>query len=507
MGVFLVNKTIEKNIGSLVKAQGNEICNDGIDNDVDGLVDCKDGDCNSYNNCSSSLFLPTPPSDKTWKLVFSDEFEDAQLNSQVWYVPNWGTNKAENAYLDAGNLVLKIDHDLESDTYKGSGANTYRKFEHIYGYYEARVKFPTQQGINSAFWLQTWNVRNIDSNGEDGTEIDIIEKPWVLSPFEDRYQQTVHWDGYINPYHQTTNNNSELNGLGEGYHLIGLWWNETGYKFYIDGQLTWNTNAGGTSKVPQYLWLSTAPTTWVGDITQATLPDYMYVDYVRVYDLNPRPNLPNWRGGLYYEYTFDSVPSTQYPDSSIELTDSLIPQPTVTDNGWVGHEGGGDNKVIVNLDTTVVNGIIDTIDIYLLTDNASGIKLPTRINAVCDGNIIGNTTPPENYSDKTVHKMSITGLSIKSCPSLSLDIYNWWWNFIGEIDLTGKINEINPTRLTIPGDLNGDGWVGISDYNEVVNNFGNTYPAGESGPGDVDGDDYVLLGDYSIVINNLGTHN
>ena len=55
--------------------------------------------------------------------------------------------------------------------------------------------------------------------------------------------------------------------------------------FYVDGQETWRSSAGGVSRVPEYIKLTEEIGDWGGDIQKATLPDYCEVDYVRVYEV------------------------------------------------------------------------------------------------------------------------------------------------------------------------------------------------------------------------------
>jgi hypothetical protein len=62
----------------------------------------------------------------------------------------------------------------------------------------------------------------------------------------------------------------------------------------VDGALTWATSVGGICQAPNFIYCSdeignfgTGPSAWgTGPITNATLPDYTYFEYVRVYDTN-----------------------------------------------------------------------------------------------------------------------------------------------------------------------------------------------------------------------------
>ncbi|MCA9184247.1 MAG: glycoside hydrolase family 16 protein, partial [Planctomycetales bacterium] len=153
----------------------------------------------------------------------------------------------------------------------------------------ARIKLQRQPGHWSAFWLYNDSVAGIDNQGRDGTEIDIMEKPWL----DDRVQHALHWDGY-GKEHESESKIARASDIMNGWHTFALWWQPEQYIFYIDGRETWRTQAGGVCQVPLYIKLSDEIGDWGGDIKSATLPDRFQVDYVRVYDLidaatdNPR---------------------------------------------------------------------------------------------------------------------------------------------------------------------------------------------------------------------------
>jgi len=49
-----------------VAVSSESVCNDGIDNDGDGLADCRDPDCASTSTCMSCLLYTSPsPRDRT----------------------------------------------------------------------------------------------------------------------------------------------------------------------------------------------------------------------------------------------------------------------------------------------------------------------------------------------------------------------------------------------------------------------------------------------------------
>ena len=228
--------------------------------------------------------MPQTPNGEKWELVWSDEFDGAQLDRSMWHTPvgvrRDGYWAEEDSYLDGeGNLVIRT---RESDGKFYSGAvRTYGSFEHRFGYWVCRCMFHTEVGHWPAFWLFSIpGVTTVGDEGRDGTEIDIMEKPW---PDEDRVNMALHWDGYGDE-HKSSGKQFVIPGLSWGWHTFGLYWTPEEYVFYVDGVETWRTNAGGVSQVPAYVKLTDEVGDWAGDIHEARLPDYFLVDYVRVYD-------------------------------------------------------------------------------------------------------------------------------------------------------------------------------------------------------------------------------
>ena len=228
--------------------------------------------------------LPEAPEGKTWKLVWHDEFDGTKLDESKWtYRPDgkrkggWWSRKAIS--LDGkGNLVITTFMDGHKPT--DGCVWTKGKSEHSFGYYVARVKFQKEPGHWSAFWMNSDGIRKVDYGGRDGTEIDIMEKPWP----DDRVQHTFHWDGYGKD-HKSEGRVVKVPGVMEGWHTFGLLWLPDEYIFYVDDKETWRSKAGGVCQVPQYMLLSDEIGSWAGDIEDAKLSDRFLVDYVRLYDL------------------------------------------------------------------------------------------------------------------------------------------------------------------------------------------------------------------------------
>ena len=228
--------------------------------------------------------LPKAPEGKAWKLVWHDEFEGTTLDESKWETPPdgkrrdaWWMRKAVS--LDGqGRLVISTLK--EGDKYIDGCVRTRGKFEHAFVYYVARIQLQKQPGHWSAFWLFHASVGKVGNEGRDGTEIDIMEKPWL----DDRINYALHWDGYGRA-HKSEGKVVRVPGVMHGFHNFALLWLPDQYVFYVDGKEMWRTKAGGVCQVPLYIKLSDEVGDWGGDIAKARLPDKFLVDYVRVYDL------------------------------------------------------------------------------------------------------------------------------------------------------------------------------------------------------------------------------
>jgi beta-glucanase (GH16 family) len=231
--------------------------------------------------------LPPLQGGQHWKMIWHDEFDGTQLDQSKWGFRLEGKRRKgwwdrKTTVLDGhGHFVLRTIK--EDGKYLDGGIGTDGKFEHSFGYYVARMKFQKQPGHWPAFWIKGPGVVHVGDEGRDGTEIDVVEKPWL----NDLVNHALHWDARGKD-HKVAHKQVHVPGVMKGFHAFGVWWKPNEYVFYVDGKETWRTNAGGVCQVPQPLILSDEVDTWSGDISQATLPDESLVDYVRVYDLLPR---------------------------------------------------------------------------------------------------------------------------------------------------------------------------------------------------------------------------
>jgi len=220
-------------------------------------------------------------------LVWSDEFDGQSLDLAKWGHYCLGRRRdaidvKEAVSLDGqGHLLLTTSK--VGEAWHTAMISTQGKFERAFGYFECRVRFQTQVGHWSAFWLMPQHIGKVIGNpNASGTEIDIFE---YLVNRGDKIQHTLHWDGYGKD-HKSAKQIHEEEGLSRGWHTIGLEWTKNEYVFYVDGKETWRTDQA-VSHAPEFIILSLEVGDWAGNIAKATLPDSLVVDYVRVYKTRP----------------------------------------------------------------------------------------------------------------------------------------------------------------------------------------------------------------------------
>lgn len=228
-----------------------------------------------------AILYAAPPNDD-YKLIWSDEFDGKKLDMKKWSYRGLGPRRDAINVKDTVNLngegQLILTTKKSGDQYHTAMIATHGKFEACFGYFECRVKFQTQIGHWSAFWLQSPKLHEECEPSKCGTEIDIFE---YLVKNKNVILFNLHWGGY-GDHHKTTGSKYEMKKTKDGYHTIGLEWTPNYYTFFVDDKKAWTTDKA-ISRIKQYIILSLEVGEWAGDISQAKLPDNAYFDYIRVY--------------------------------------------------------------------------------------------------------------------------------------------------------------------------------------------------------------------------------
>ena len=206
----------------------------------------------SQNNNDSSIINEEPFIPEGYRLKWADEFQGSSL-SNSWElmigdgsnygVYRWGNNeeqyyKEENAFVSGDNLhIVAMKDRIVTDEYtfniSSARLRTRGKAYFTYGYFVSRIKLPAGTGLWPAFWMLP--ERNYQGHyWPDSGEIDIMEARGRLV---NQYGATIHTG---NASHQDIIKNKEYNFVNSditSYHDYGVLWDESGFKFYIDGEM------------------------------------------------------------------------------------------------------------------------------------------------------------------------------------------------------------------------------------------------------------------------------
>lgn len=248
-----------------------------------------------------------------WTLTWNDEFnapDGAPVDSSKWVSETggngWGnqeleyyTTRAENAFQQGGNLVIKVlqekytGADSVTRDYTSARLKTQAKFSQKYGRFEARIKIPRGQGIWPAFWMLGEDISNI--GWPKCGEIDIVEN---IGKEPSLVHGTIHGPGYSggqgisSPFALPDNSR-----FADDFHVYAVEWEPKAIRFYVDDHLyATRTPADlpkGTKWVydhPFFLLLNVAVGgQWPGTPDATTqFPQTMLVDYVRAYKRSDR---------------------------------------------------------------------------------------------------------------------------------------------------------------------------------------------------------------------------
>lgn len=283
---------------------------------------------------AAPMFLLSACDKDDAKLLFVDNFDGDAVDEAKWLIsgtdhdPNapglirrggWWTR--DSVFTSDGNLVIRTTYDYQKNTFYTGAVNARELM--TYGYYEARCKLPEAYGMWAAFWIMCDKMTvPFDDVRETGTEIDIFESPFYR--LGGSIQHALHTGGY-GDMHQNNftlpisleRAEGSFNGY-ETWHTFAVDWQPDGYKFYVDGELTWQTVdpygsknsenyiAQNVSDKPSYIILSVEvggeggvpgdpPFVFCGDPVRDNQSNYdmmdfhvdFLVDYVKVWDKYP----------------------------------------------------------------------------------------------------------------------------------------------------------------------------------------------------------------------------
>jgi len=180
---------------------------------------CGDGVCSNDEDCYSCTVDCGNCNELTYNLVWSDEFDDSEIDGGKWNFEigtgNWGwgngeyqyyTSRAENAFIEDGKLVIQaINESYQGSNYTSARMTTKNKGDWLYGKIEARMKVPSAGGTWPAFWMMPTN--SVYGGWPNSGEIDILEH-YGCNPGDVHatvHNNTYNWNGGVPPTSYSTN--------------------------------------------------------------------------------------------------------------------------------------------------------------------------------------------------------------------------------------------------------------------------------------------------------------
>lgn len=245
-----------------------------------------------------------------YKLVWEDEFEGDQLNTDDWnyeyHEPGWVNaelqeyvDSEKNTYVKDGKLYIQALKELvDGKPYYTSGRiNTQGKHDFQYGRFEARAKVPSGKGFLPAFWMMPTDESYYGQWPKCG-EIDIME---VHGSELTTTYSTLHFGEPHTQEQASYQIGAGEKNFGEEFHVFACEWDPGEFRFYVDGKQIgtandWFTKKEGFGEVaypapydqPFYMILNLAVGgSWVGypdddDVFEENAQ--FVIDYVRVYE-------------------------------------------------------------------------------------------------------------------------------------------------------------------------------------------------------------------------------
>lgn len=281
-------------------------------------------------NLKASAPIARSESSSNWQLVWSDEFDrDGLPDPSKWgceegFIRNkepqyYTRRRLENARVKDGLLVIEgrkekvrnAQYDPDSTDwqrsrecaeYTSGSLNTLNRAGWTYGRMEARAKVPAGSGVWPAFWMMGINRLPPLAEPEAGKvgwpfcgEIDIME-------FIGKEPNTVHAAAHF-PNPETGKHQAKGKPMKVGeppsddFHIYAVEWSPERIDYFYDDQCYHSValdvageGADNPFRRPHYILLNLALGQWGGEIDESLLPQKFLVDYVRVYQAEPKPN-------------------------------------------------------------------------------------------------------------------------------------------------------------------------------------------------------------------------
>ncbi|MBY0536927.1 MAG: glycoside hydrolase family 16 protein [Chitinophagaceae bacterium] len=243
---------------------------------------------------------PGQAQEKSWKLIWADEFNYTGLpDSTKWNYDvggnGWGNNekqyytkaRLDNASVDKGLLTITcIKEKFEGMEYSSARLVTKGKGDWQYGKIRVRAKLPKGLGTWPAIWMLGSTT---PLKWPDDGEIDIMEH---VGYDQGRVHASIHCKTYNHIIGTQKTANVVLPDCSEAFHVYGVEWNKDEVIMTIDENVYFRFKNDHTDYAAwpfdnkMYLILNIAAGgNWGGakGVDEKIWPQKMEIDYVRVY--------------------------------------------------------------------------------------------------------------------------------------------------------------------------------------------------------------------------------
>ena len=255
---------------------------------------------------------PVSPVDETqiegYSLVWADEFNSPEIETANWVYElgdgtdyglpaGWGNaekqlyqNSSENSFIeevDGVSALVIVADEISDGIYHSAKLTTQGLQSFRYGRVEARMKLPTAQGMWPAFWMLGDNITEVDWPGCG--EIDIME---LVGSSPNTIHGSAHYATAENKHFGDTESKDLAAGaFDDEYHTFSINWTPESIAYSLDGAIYNSIAIEDDMKEFQrsfYIILNVAVGgNWPGHPDASTsFPQKMYVDYVRVYEMD-----------------------------------------------------------------------------------------------------------------------------------------------------------------------------------------------------------------------------
>ncbi|MBN1411646.1 MAG: glycoside hydrolase family 16 protein [Spirochaetales bacterium] len=271
---------------------------------VPGIAFPEDAKGTGNDNKKDAPKLGTDHSKEDWQLVWNDEFEGegladpAKWTYEVWKPGkfnnelNSSTKRVENCRQEKGNLVVEARMDnFEGSKYSAARIKSKYKGDFLYGKFEFRAKLPRGRGTWAALWALPTNEKKHGVGWPSCGEVDVME---CVGYLPDQIQTTIHTAKYN---HKQGNDIHEIEVVPDMYdefHSYIWYWYPDRMEIAVDDKviMVYEDEGSGWLAWPFdtkcYLIINLViGGDWGGveGVDDTIFPTAMYVDYVRIFQL------------------------------------------------------------------------------------------------------------------------------------------------------------------------------------------------------------------------------